>query len=758
MTEDNRDPAPGSTSVLPTTLADELNTTARSYSKQIFTEWNTLKDIVLRHEDTLQKRWLQKSKVKRRAILKQAWGEPAMAQSHRPNIAAFRAKLDNPDLHQDRQLFLWPTINLEDLSKPEPLLLLLSSRSNNSPDKFADADLSACRIGITSLEIVQPMLEDHIMVLHGCHTPETYGQIVPVYERQAQRTLFPADGLTILEIQARMYKFLVACCELILHDKDRTELLQVAVPPPKPKVNESKSITTLATANIEALYRLPPLPDFQRLQSIITARMERAQDHLWMLREDPGYFAQSLLQARDHRREMLPDEKGNTDPLTKTSRQETLWKFIACDSISHPMATEKITTMCTADKESTAYTSAIQEVRWLLWKYISTSIPILKEKLLCSPPVRNYVVKKLSSEAGDFTLHFERKLVVKHRKTLEDLIWILTSLCHGERRGVLSCRSLMTELEFLLKEDVEGPKLTTEVVDEHLADLNIYTECIYQLDLAQPWASAFETCNLESDTDLQTKLTAELRSVTSLRTKDLVGDLVDLIRTPELRFAYPASGRSSKEKIDSMRQAEANLDTFWIQFLSINRRKRNLPPRVESVFRRELKRTPKWEEPRKQMQIQFGSMPPIIIEVQPTKSDDCSQCEDLEPRRISVDTRAAKVFDALFLEPSTGSAAVETRWGDLLHAMVCTGFTAEKLGGWLWQFTPAWAGVWGTIQFHEPHPDDKIPHVMARQMAKRLSWMYEWNAQSFEIKSADKGSKNLRDTTENTVDATEAVA
>lgn len=55
----------------------------------------------------------------------------------------------------------------------------------------------------------------------------------------------------------------------------------------------------------EAPYRVPAQLDLERIEALPSARKLAAQDHLWALREDPGYFSDTLPEIAEHRPEML---------------------------------------------------------------------------------------------------------------------------------------------------------------------------------------------------------------------------------------------------------------------------------------------------------------------------------------------------------------------------------------------------------------------------------------------------------------------
>jgi hypothetical protein len=112
---------------------------------------------------------------------------------------------------------------------------------------------------------------------------------------------------------------------------------------------------------------------------------------------------------------------------------------------------------------------------------------------------------------------------------------------------------------------------------------------------------------------------------------------------------------------------------------------------------------------------------------------DETQVEDRQPS-FAVDPRALKVFRTLFVEPATTSTPGEIPWKDFLHAMASTGFLARKLYGSVWQFSPTKLDVERPIQFHEPHPHDKIPFTSATRFGRRLNRAYGWVGSMFSVK------------------------
>jgi hypothetical protein len=116
------DPVPPS---LVTTIAKH----AAILGESIINDYNTLKNIVLRHEALIRKRWLKKTTIQRRHILLAAW--PNMSEMHRPDYVEEMDRLMQAMSTNDKSKLpsdacTWPYINLEDLTKPRSLLIYLT--------------------------------------------------------------------------------------------------------------------------------------------------------------------------------------------------------------------------------------------------------------------------------------------------------------------------------------------------------------------------------------------------------------------------------------------------------------------------------------------------------------------------------------------------------------------------------------------------------------------------------------------------------
>lgn len=156
-----------------------------------------------------------------------------MTATHRAELQAIQKKKESKgeSIIGSRQVFLYPYINLEDLTKPRTLPLMLQSRARHRPDIFACMDQESIRIGLSSRAIKYPVLEGYIMMLTGRKTTQTYGELIACdqigdsIDRSISRNGTPPGlGLLILEIQDRIMRFLVELCKRVLHDITASEL------------------------------------------------------------------------------------------------------------------------------------------------------------------------------------------------------------------------------------------------------------------------------------------------------------------------------------------------------------------------------------------------------------------------------------------------------------------------------------------------------------------------------------------------------
>ncbi|KAF3050907.1 hypothetical protein E8E11_003149 [Didymella keratinophila] len=144
----------------------------------------------------------------------------------------------------------------------------------------------------------------------------------------------PVHSMHILALQAYMYGFLKECIMGIITDKldelnkisldfDMTCEGPMLVPHECRHYCHTAGFSSLQDIIRESQYRALTLRDTDRLEALISACKSVAEDHVWMLREDPGYFTEVVNEQKEHRPE-LPTGS-SCGKIHKTGRTDILW-------------------------------------------------------------------------------------------------------------------------------------------------------------------------------------------------------------------------------------------------------------------------------------------------------------------------------------------------------------------------------------------------------------------------------------------------
>ncbi|KAG0199117.1 hypothetical protein BGX28_007544 [Mortierella sp. GBA30] len=785
----------------------EVRNQARKRVTNIFKDWELLNRIVLRHEATIQKRWMKKSREQRKTILLAAW--PDMSVSHRPDMDAFFREKSRTNT-AFREAYLWPHINQEDLLKPKLFLIFLNVRGRNFPSAFSAADHESFRFATTSGKVPAAFLNEYTMMFTGRNTPETYGQLYSWDDNDdaaswlfSQRGVHPGYGLQILEAQERIYHFLLECCLQILHEKPRESLMVDNSPiepePPALSVAEG-GVNSLAAIAAMAPYRLPAHLDLARLQDLVAAKRSATEDHIWSLREDPSYFADFILDTKEHRQELLPDIKGRQHSLMRPYPSKQFWDRAAMSvvaeaylyleiwndlhsQIGKAMSLQKKYERIIKyeDDLPTDLLETFLELEYSLSHYVKGPIQILKTIVVASPPLRASFVR-LPEEGNNRMIHVVQKPNSTWDTTQKRLMWLFQTLWDEQQRHLLGLSPLLDEMERLVQNDPKARNLFSSRVANMVADLSLLSECQRQISLYQPWASSFETEAAARQDELKDK---HIQRTVRIQELDTALKHISLANADpsDGKFFYPVEKRRTKENTEAMQQAEKALDGFWekldkslLEKIDVSRHGATMHLLSDS---RILHRTPDWVEPdpklpptdrhkesrveelvkplsqlyfdiehRTQSRVDSGETATQKTKVKTRGVAFASPepVESLHPAdaqqsvdiqpTFKVDKRSLKVFSTLFYKPSTNAQPGEIPWNDFLHAMGATGFAMEKLYGSVWHFTPSKLDVERSIQFHEPHPASKIPFKTARRFGRRLFRSYGWRGDMFKPEDA----------------------
>ncbi|GIZ42786.1 hypothetical protein CKM354_000604100 [Cercospora kikuchii] len=599
----------------------------------IFKKFRLLYKILERHEATIQKRWMKKTKEQKRKIVLAAWGG-AMPTAHRPDFEAFKKMKDvgGRSGTQYRADFMWPYINQEDLTKPKTLLLFMNARGRHPPSDFAAADYEAMHIGVVTQSIMPVFLNEHVMLFNGKKAEADYAQLLSWDDHpdafqwlHTRKHMQPGEGLLILEAQEKTMDFLVKCAKSILHDVAEESILDFSPQPAPPSISDQENgFASLALIKAEAAYRTPAHLSWDRIVSLLNAKRAAAEDHLWSLRDDPSYFSYTMRDAREHRQEILADTRGQAHPVLRYGREDILWARIIGSEVTsaqivfeawaelHRQSVElralkkkHSSKIKSEDDLPTEYLSAILRFRHFLNETTKGPIEQLKVSFPSSPPWRGYFVRQPEDDLKQAWIKIQSKPEVS-TKYPENFILYFFRILWSDPQSVhlLKMTNVVDELQHTIDSDPKAKDLVSSTCAAHIGDLSILGECIRQIELYQPWANMFEDQMVDMQSDIDADY--QKRTLPWARLLNATKGSEDVLArygtpTPE-RFRYPVEKRRTKETTEMMRFAEQNLDAFWHKVDELVHRNagdlRGTATRQLMLQPRLLHRTPQWTEPK----------------------------------------------------------------------------------------------------------------------------------------------------------------
>ncbi|TGO37999.1 hypothetical protein BHYA_0084g00300 [Botrytis hyacinthi] len=678
----------------------EINDLARRPSGGILDNYRVLRRIIECREEALQQRWTKKSNPQRRKILQDY--NVKSSEMHRADYAQL--------LRCHRNDFLHPNLNVEDLTKVKSMLLLINSRGRNPPHLFGNADLRAADLGVVGGFLPLQFLEDHTLLLEG-ESVETYGRLVRWTDKKMKERILagfqylPHEDLLILEIQYNLYLFLVNWCQALLQDIEIATIWMLPIEPEPPLLVKTSDNTTIALMAMEKPYRLPSRLDFNRLQAVVTTKRLSAEDYIHNLRENPGIFADAMMEASDHRLERVLDDEGK-----------------ASLSIGTPDFWENVTRRVVVD----AYFDIIswditgkqlERLAILQGKYAACIHPenCLPEELLKELLSFKSVLEFLQvGSRSNLTQRLPASLTFRHKfhqvselpdcveanqrvgrgfsKSEDLIIQLFEIMFTPERQTSLSIPAIMDEIEHTIEQDLELKAKITPWVSRALSDLGLIIRLGHELDLYLPWATGFPMdMEVHKDwlkNDLQDPC-AELHK-TDHYIKSAFQSLETLGDPRDGRYNYPCYQRPTKKITEAMQSAE-----------SIGHISNNI---------RTVERTPDWVAQARPARVfpksfqapiipQFSFNETIYSFVSPEEKikpktrgvpnpsaslvEDISDAPPSEPKEkdYNLKSRALKLFKVLFFQPSESDIPGDLPWTEFKYAMVAMGFSVHKLDG-----------------------------------------------------------------------------
>jgi hypothetical protein len=758
-------------------------------------DYITLNAIIIRHEALIRKRWLKKSTSQRRAVLLETW--PDMTESHRPDCLELANNLKEALQLRDKitspsDACTWPYVNLEDLLKPKSLLIFLNARGRNAPMSFARSEHKFNPLAECSPCRPEPEVDKYLLYLSSDPDPLQYGSTITL-DKDREKYKHNEDGwylcmrpaLHILYTQERILRFLVACCRHILHDMSAEQWMSADVldEPSKSELELRDDVghTTFADSLAIAPYRQRGSLDLPRLRGYIESLAMDAKDHLWALREDPSYFCDTILEVGDYEPALILDDKGRTHPVIDTTHNKL---HVIRDMVAEAYRSlqiweemlrvlKELETIC-CDTPKDRFASLMSEFN-------------CRAHAACN--VLTVLVCTYASSAPTMRRLYRRRNIMKNGKERPSIV-SEPGGCRsmGEKKALLIFDCFFTEmnklddgriyyvldnLDMLVQKDETVQALLTPKLARLITQLSLASECAFQYSLWLNTPSALGV-NMDAEHTHDHDFLGWLRTVNNCHFP------VHLIDPTRGKLRYPAHKAHNRSNVMAMRTAEANLDAFWDWVDAYFEQKTGVGQ--HDVIRRcvleggQMRRTPPWDKPLQEKSIVVVEKPEYIYqpfsriyhqrEMQITGAFDRMPHEEkIKPKTkgtadqrlsttdmdapnegrdvasekrqtFSLDKRAYRVMKSLFHVATyeTGEYPKAVKWDEFKRAMVRLGFSAEKLQGSAWQFSPGRTlDVERGIHFHEPHPDSDIPYTMARRFGRRLERVYGWNGNTFKL-------------------------
>ena len=533
------------------------------------------------------------------------------------------------------------------------------------------------------------------------------------------------------------------------------------------------SWASVAAAAAEAPYRVPVQFDFPRLQRLVNARRAEAEDHIWTLREDPGFFQEAVNDWAEHRQEVLRNKSGKPHPYYDTPEYWARMFRYAVQSAYQKLA------MWDTIQKSLDKLEALRQlypdhgirITPLPWDYaqelshfsylIKKVRPILLSDfhgIVASPPLRDYYLREYYPDPK--AILFKRKDNSPVGSSLWYFLWLVEQFAHWEQLELAGIYNFLDEFERVSRNanGIGAPSgnLISPFIALAISELAVVSEVQRQLDWHQP--------RILPGTVSEQDLEAEYNKRTTLMSifDRIEAELYD-VGMPLMKMKYPAEKRKTAVTVQKMRDAERALDLFWE---SVDEHYRGKTGKIlhdlfsELLTLRQLERTPEWVEPTPpstpdHLEIvtdQFSTIgfeepsPGVAVYIPPktktktrgpgtTPKPDEDIQETIQTEEspsfatITVSKRAFRMFSTIF-HIDNQELPGEIAWTDFLHGLSSAGFSIEKQHGSAWLFTPSDVAQ-RSIIFHEPHPTNKIPMHIARRHGRRLTRAYGWTAKTF---------------------------
>ncbi|PSN64457.1 hypothetical protein BS50DRAFT_678560 [Corynespora cassiicola Philippines] len=744
--------------------------------------YRALNYIVTRHEELIQKRWRNKTTRGRREFILKHW--PEFPRFHRAEERLIEDSYKGSMFNR----YLLPYMNVEDLEIADSFLTLLKSRGRNDPGLFS---MTECVFSF--LDYAQPIgILDRYgarIVLDETTSANGYGFVRFLDDHNdtlGHRFDFsPKRGICILIIQIKLLEILVEFSEGLLHDIPDEKLASAQ---PKPEPVDSELFLEGVVKSFSDRARILPYEfhvsqGLTRLAKYVSAMLNNAKDHLWALREDPGYFHDSLMEQLEHRWGSTFNKYPYMPITGDLARLGMRLSDMVLEAHYIMILWQELYSLTQRLHESQQQQNkeSGQETWVQLIVYLRYSLSVLAhystESYAGAPKLRNNFEGR---KPNDPIPH--RPILSGNNVALDELLIHLinlqTSHKHPYDPGNVSFFTL-DYIDTILRSNPDIHDRVTPRISSFLCQSSVVAEFLQHCDLMRIPALLDAHSTLRDPTVVKEQFQSmekqwncwKLFVTKSIRNKKMytLGDPRDG------KFQYPVQSVRNQDVVDTLRRAESKLDKFWNHIdtcLSKNLAEHPYMPQHE-VMRDflqnggEMRRTPPWVEPTRgvttkspflhepyskifhdtskditgsfdKMSVQEknkkktrGTAAPVSTRIQELGGPDFPDGKN----KFKLKSRELKVFRALFRLPSTKDQAPRgIAWHEFTRAMSAIGFRVSNLQGSAWAFSPSKDMVaTHSVQFHKPHPGNEIPYYKAMRYGRRLNRLYGWDVDTFAL-------------------------
>ncbi|OTB08722.1 hypothetical protein M426DRAFT_262182 [Hypoxylon sp. CI-4A] len=749
-------------------------------SSSIFDDWDTLFYIIDQYEKEIQNRWKGMSRNERVALLLKV--DPELPPMHSPHVQLWknRNKTRQPEKLNYTTIIL-PYLNLEDLTKEEPILLLLNSRARNPPDDLYFDDWLSLGFAAWTRLIKRTQLPGYFMIFRDSGVPHLYGKIYST-NNGADRAKFdptrevisPCDGLWVLELQYILYRFLVEFCSAILHDIPEDNLvLEDAESVPEPPLPSSKfdtnNVRHLGIAVFEERYRPSLEPDFARVESLLAAKSSAAEDHLRALRVKPNYLLHTAYERAYHMLERLPDTDGGVHPLISRDNPqasllgkvfatlmfealEDVYVFSALHSKIFYLRQLLLAYKGKMDpsKElphelTTAYQDFVGLVSCSNQAILSTSA--LRKGLYSSPPLREHFRRQVPCQKNSFAQLSYAYVPTTPDPKRDHLLYLVENIGDVRSHSILGSRGLLTELDLFIRREPSVKPLLSSWVANRLSTQGILHECSHQMKRLQPWSlgvgARLARDRYSSAVGLG-NCSAHLKKMRNL-SDDFWFHATGMIGHD---FCYPEDHPYSEERVKEMRKAEVVTERFWHMVIGAMESAQTMSPRVRNLLPKTVLPTPPWSKAHQESaNAKLASSMAESLHKIDLKERDENKMKGLEFERKEESSKAAetiyevdaRAFNTLKImlsdDPSAFPQPKHIPWEDVVYTMQSLGYEAEKLFGSAWWFKISMEDPQQDINIllDEPYMGDKLDWIVARHYGARCKKAIGWELEMFKL-------------------------